>query len=84
VIARQQVDDAQARYDSSVSRVNALQKAFELVKIGPRQEQIAAFRGQVEQAKGAVAYAETALRTPSFAPRSPARFSSALWRRANS
>ena len=61
VIARQQVDDAQARYDSSVSRVNALQKAFELVKIGPRQEQIAAFRGQVEQAKGAVAYAETAL-----------------------
>src|SRR5262245_27505024 len=61
VIARQQVDDAQARYDSGVSRVNALQKAYELVKIGPRQEQIAALRGQVEQAKGAVAYAETAL-----------------------
>lgn len=61
VISRQQVDDAQARHDSSVSRVNALQKAYELVKIGPRQEQIAALRGQVEQAKGAVAYAETAL-----------------------
>jgi HlyD family secretion protein len=38
-----------------------LQKAFELVKIGPRREQIAALRGQVEQANGAVAFAETAL-----------------------
>jgi HlyD family secretion protein len=61
VISRQQLDDAQARYDSAQHRVNALQKAFELVRIGPRQEQIAALRGQVEQAKGAVAYADTAL-----------------------
>jgi HlyD family secretion protein len=61
VIARQQVDDAQARFEQAQSRVHALQKAFELVKIGPRQEQIAALRGQVEQARGAVAFAETAL-----------------------
>lgn len=61
VIARQQVDDAEARFDSTQHRVNALQQVFELVKIGPRQEQIAALRGQVEQARGAVAFAETAL-----------------------
>src|SRR5215472_6633050 len=61
VISQQQTDDAQARYDSALHRVNALQKAYDLVKIGPRKEQIDSLRGQVEQAKGMVAYAETAL-----------------------
>src|SRR5437870_3559103 len=61
VFSRQQLDDAQARYDSAQHRVNALQKAFELVRIGPRKEQIDSLRGQVEQAKGSVAYAATAL-----------------------
>jgi HlyD family secretion protein len=61
VAPRQNLDDAQARYDSALQRVNALQKAYELIKIGPRQEQIAALRGQVEQAKGIVAFAETNL-----------------------
>ncbi|HTS66347.1 MAG TPA: efflux RND transporter periplasmic adaptor subunit [Candidatus Acidoferrales bacterium] len=61
VIARQSLDDAQARYDSAIQKVNALQKAYELVKIGPRKEQIDSLRGQLEQAKGALAYAETAL-----------------------
>jgi len=61
VMSRQQLDDAQARYDGAVHRVNAMQKTYELVKLGPRQEQIDALRGQVDQAKGAVAYAETAL-----------------------
>src|SRR5215471_6958436 len=61
VISQQQTDDAQARYDSALHHVNALQKAYDLVKIGPRKEQIDSLRGQVEQAKGMVAYAETAL-----------------------
>ncbi len=61
VMSRQQLDDAQARYDSSVHKLNALQKTYELVRIGPRQEQIDALRGQVEQAKGSVAFAETSL-----------------------
>jgi HlyD family secretion protein len=61
VISQQQTDDAQARYDSALHRVNALQKAYDLVKIGPRKEQIDSLRGQVDQAKGIVAYAETAL-----------------------
>lgn len=61
VTARQTLDDAQARYDSAVHKVNSLQKAYELVKLGPRHEEIDALRGQVQQAKGMVAYAETNL-----------------------
>jgi HlyD family secretion protein len=61
VMSQQNLDDAQARFDSAVAKVNSLQKAYDLVRIGPRQEQIDAMRGQVEQARGAVAYAETNL-----------------------
>jgi HlyD family secretion protein len=59
--SRQAVDDAQARYDGANHRADALLKSYELVKLGPRQEQIDALRGQVEQAKGALAFAETNL-----------------------
>ncbi len=61
VAPKQSLDDAQARYDSAIHKVNALQKTYELVKIGLRQEQIDALRGQLDQAKGAVAFAETNL-----------------------
>jgi HlyD family secretion protein len=61
VLSRQALDDAQARYDSALAKVNSLEKAYELVKLGPRQEQIDAMRGQVEQARGVVAFAETNL-----------------------
>jgi HlyD family secretion protein len=61
VAPRQSLDDAQARYDSALQRVNALQKTYELVRIGPRKEQIDALRGQLEQMKGMVAFAETNL-----------------------
>ena len=56
---KQTVDDAQSRYDSSIHKVTSLQKAYELLKLGPRQEEIDALRGQMEQARGALAYAET-------------------------
>ena len=59
VMARQAQDDAQAKYDSALARVNSLQKTLDLSVLGPRQEQVDAMRGQVEQAKGAMAYAET-------------------------
>jgi HlyD family secretion protein len=61
VAPRQQLDDAQARYDGAMHRVTSLEKTWELLKLGPRQEEIDALRGQVDQAKGAVAYAETNL-----------------------
>jgi HlyD family secretion protein len=59
--SQQTLDDAQARYDSAVHKVNSLQQAYDLVHLGPRQEQIDSLRGQVEQNKGALAYAESNL-----------------------
>src|SRR5262245_34714548 len=61
LVARVVLDDAQARYNSLTARVQALEKAYALVRLGPRQEQIDNLRGQVEQARGQVAYWETQL-----------------------
>src|SRR5579863_6145298 len=61
VVARQALDDARAKYEDGVARVASLDKSYELAKLGPRQEEIDALRGQVEQAKGAVAYAQNQL-----------------------
>ncbi len=61
VFPKSNLDDAQARYDAAAAHVVALEKNYELVRIGPRQEQIQAMRGQVEQAQGAVNFAETQL-----------------------
>jgi HlyD family secretion protein len=61
VIAKQTLDDAKARYDRELARMNALQKTLELVRIGPRREQIDAVRGQLVEAKGSVAFFENQL-----------------------
>jgi HlyD family secretion protein len=58
---QQSVDDAAARYDGAVHKVDSLQKAYELVRLGPRKEEIDSLRGAVDQARGALAYAETNL-----------------------
>ena len=59
VLAAQALDDAQARYDAQAARVASLQRSHELVRVGPRQEQIEAMRGQVEQARGNLRFYET-------------------------
>lgn len=61
VMSKSALDDAQARYDAAAARVENLEKNYELVRIGPRREAIEAMRGQVEAARGAVAFAETQL-----------------------
>jgi HlyD family secretion protein len=61
VVAIQVVDDAQARYDNALHRVDSLQKTLDLLRLGPRKEQIDSLRGQVQQARGALNYAETNL-----------------------
>ena len=61
VTAKQALDDAQARYDRAVAHVNSLERTYDLVKVGPRKEQIDAVIGQIEQAKGIVAFNETQL-----------------------
>lgn len=61
VFSKQALDDAKARYDNALARVESLRKTYELAKLGPRAEQIAALRGQLEQSKGQFAFFETQL-----------------------
>ncbi|MDX2032371.1 MAG: efflux RND transporter periplasmic adaptor subunit [Blastocatellia bacterium] len=59
VMSQQTYDDARARYDTQAARVASIEKTFQLVKIGPRQESIAQAKGEIERARGEVAFAET-------------------------
>ncbi len=61
VVARQALDDATAKFQADQQRVNSLQKAFELARIGPRTEEIARAKGAMTQAEGQEAYAKSQL-----------------------
>src|SRR3984885_4201821 len=61
VVSRQAMDDATAKFDSDQQRVNSLEKAFQLMKIGPRAEEIARARGSLAQAQGLSDYAKSQL-----------------------
>ena len=60
VVSRQQLDDATAKFESDQQRVNSLEKAFQLSKIGPRAEEIARAQGALMQAQGQLDYAQVA------------------------
>jgi HlyD family secretion protein len=60
-VPRQQLDDAQARFDADEHRVAGLEQAYALSAIGPRQEEIQRARGALTQAEGQLAYAEVQL-----------------------
>jgi HlyD family secretion protein len=61
VVSRQALDDATAKFETDQERVNSLEKAFQLMKIGPRTEEIARARGSVAQAQGLADYAKSQL-----------------------
>jgi HlyD family secretion protein len=61
VLATQVLDDAQARYDGAVAKANSMERSFDLMKLGPRQEQIDAARANVQQLQGTLDYAQTQL-----------------------
>src|SRR5438552_10071210 len=61
VLSKQALDDATAKFESDQQRVNSLDKAFQLAKIGPRQEEIARARGALQQAQGQEAYSKSLL-----------------------
>jgi HlyD family secretion protein len=61
VVSRQQLDDANAKYQADQQKANSLQRAFELAKIGPRAEEIARAQGALAQAKGQMDYAKAQL-----------------------
>jgi HlyD family secretion protein len=61
VVSRQILDDAVAKFDSDQQKVNSLEKSYQLMKIGPRQEEIARARGALVQAQGQLDYAKSQL-----------------------
>jgi HlyD family secretion protein len=61
VQARQVLDDAQARYDGQTARVNSLDRAFDLARLGPRAEVKEQVRAQIAEARGRLAFYETQL-----------------------
>jgi HlyD family secretion protein len=61
VVSRQALDDATGKFESDQQRVNSLEKAFQLSKIGPRAEEIARAQGAVTQAQGQLDYAKSQL-----------------------
>jgi HlyD family secretion protein len=61
VVSHQVLDDATAKFDSDQQRVNSLEKAFQLMRIGPRSEEVARARGSLAQAQGQLDYAKSQL-----------------------
>src|SRR5277367_2686380 len=59
VLAKQALDDAKAKYDNAAAKVLSLDRAFELVRLGPRREETDALRAQVKQFEGTLAYAQS-------------------------
>jgi HlyD family secretion protein len=61
VVSRQALDDATAKFEADQQRANSLEKAFQLMKIGPRPEEIARAEGALMQAQGQLDYAKSQL-----------------------
>ena len=61
VAPAQTLDDAKGRYDSARANLASLNKTYELIKLGPRQEQIESARSEAGRAKAAMEYAKTIL-----------------------
>ena len=61
VLAKQNLDDAQAKYDGNEAHASSLQRTLDLAVLGTRKEQIAQVMGQIEEARGALGYAQTQL-----------------------
>lgn len=61
VMSRQQLDDAQARYDAASQHMQSLQKSYALTQLGPRAEEIENARGTLLQAQGQLAFAQSQL-----------------------
>jgi HlyD family secretion protein len=56
IISRQDFDNAQYAYRNIEAKTDSLEQAYDLVKIGPREEDIDAMRAQVQQARGVLAF----------------------------
>jgi len=60
-IAQQQVDNAKSRADMAEAAVRVAERNLELMKLGPRSEQISSARAEVDRARASLDYARTLL-----------------------
>jgi HlyD family secretion protein len=58
---KQMLDDAEARYKAQAARVVSSQQAYELVRLGPREEEKAVLQAQIKQAEGTLQFAQNQL-----------------------
>ncbi len=61
VVSRQVLDDASAKFETDQQRVNSLTRSFDLMKLGPRAEEISRAQGALMQAQGQLDYAKSQL-----------------------
>jgi HlyD family secretion protein len=61
VLSKQALDDATGKFDASQQRVNSLEQALRLSKLGPRIEEVDKARADVDTAKGQMDYAKSQL-----------------------
>src|SRR5580658_7852707 len=61
VMSKQNLDDAVGKYEASEQRMNSLERAFRLMQLGPRSEEIERARGDLLQAEGQMEYAKSQL-----------------------
>jgi len=61
VLPAQSLDDAKGRHDSARANLAALNHTYELVRLGPRNEQVESARSEAARAKAAMEYAKTIL-----------------------
>ena len=56
IISRQDFDNSQYTYRNIQAKTDSLEQAYDLVKVGPREEDIDAMKAQVQQARGVLAF----------------------------
>ena len=61
VVSKQNLDDAQAKYDADQHRADSLEQSFSLSKLGPRVEEIDRAKADVDTARGQMDYAKSQL-----------------------
>ena len=61
VVSKQNLDDAQAKYDADQQRANSIEQSLSMSKLGPRVEEIDRARADVDTAKGQMDYAKAQL-----------------------
>lgn len=59
LISTQQIEESRMQYTASEHRTESLRQTYELSRLGPRKEDIEKARGDLEQAKGKMAFSQS-------------------------